>query len=147
MMPLVIDATTGTVVDMSNCYIVFDETFTVEDSLILEEGSDFEIGELAKNEGIALDEDALEWIQYGRLTSLSYGPSALRHEAKELLAGTLGSIMEVEIRGWLEWVVNSSTDAELVWLGQYILENKVYDNYRKNFIEALQWRASYPETF
>ena len=141
MMPLIVDATTGTVLDMSNCYIVFDETFTHD-----EEYSDSEISELAKNEGIPLDEDALEWIQYGRWTSISYGPSALRYEAKETLA-EFGPIMKEEERGWLEWVVNSATDAELVWLGQYILENKVFDNYRKNLMEALQWRASYPDTF
>lgn len=146
MMPLIIDATDGTVLHMSNCYIVFDETFTDEEEWCIQMGSDSEISELAKNEGIPLDEDALEWIQYGRWTSISYGPSALRYEAKETLA-EFGPIMKEEERGWLEWVVNSATDAELVWLGKYILENKVFDNYRKNLMEALQWRASYPDTF
>lgn len=145
-MPLVIDATTGTVLDMSNCYIVFSDTFTPEEEWCIEEGSDHEIGELAKNEGIPLDEDALEWIQYGRLTSVSYRPSALRYEATDALE-KYGFLATEEDRGWLEWVINSATDAELVWLGQYILENKVFDNYTRNLMEALKWRASYPETF
>ena len=145
-MPLIIDATSGTVLDMSNCYIVFDETFTPEEEAMLASGSDSQISALAEHEGIPLDNNALEWIRYGRLTSVSYGPSALRDEASEMLASEADP--DEEVRGWLEWVINEASDAELVWLGECILnDDAVWDGFRTNFVEGLRWRASNPEPF
>lgn len=143
-MALIIDATTGTVLDISDCYIVFDETFTPEEEAVMENGSDTQIAELARREGIPVDGNALEWLQWGRLTAVSYGPSALRDEAQAMLDDE----SDLEVRGWLEWVINDATDAELAWVGQSILnDDDVWDGFRRNFVEGLRWRAENPEPF
>lgn len=143
-MALIIDATSGTVLDMSDCYIVDDGNLTRDEEAMLDSGSDSLIGELATSVGIPLDDNALEWLKWGRLTAVSYGPSALRDEASEMLDDE----SDLEVRGWLEWVINEATDAELAWVGQSILnDDAVWDGFRTNFVEGLRWRASGEEPF
>lgn len=143
-MALIIDATSGTVLDMADCYIVDDGNLTRDEEAMLDSGSDSLIGELATSVGIPLDDNALEWLKWGRLTAVSYGPSALRDEASEMLDDE----SDLEVRGWLEWVINEATDAELAWVGQSILnDDAVWDGFRTNFVEGLRWRASGEEPF
>ena len=143
-MALIIDATSGTVLDMADCYIVDDGNLTRDEEAMLDSGSDSLIGELATSVGIPLDDNALEWLKWGRLTAVSYGPSALRDEASEMLDDE----SDPEVRGWLEWVINEATDAELAWVGQSILnDDAVWDGFRTNFVEGLRWRASGEEPF
>lgn len=146
-MALIIDATSGTVLDMSDCYIVDDGNLTRDEEAMLDSGSDSLIGELATSVGIPLDDNALEWIKYGRMTSVSYGPSALREEAKAIIEA-MGPILEQDDRDSLQWVIDSASDAELAYLGQYILnDDAVWNGFRRNFMEALKWRASGEEPF
>lgn len=142
-MALVIDATTGTILDLSECYIVLEENLTVDQESMLDSGSDSTIGELAREAGVPLNSNALEWILYGRLTSVSYGPSALREEASTVLS-EVGPIIEQEDRDPLEWVTNSASDAELASLGEYILnDDAVWYGFRRNFLESLKtWREN-----
>lgn len=146
-MPLIIDAMTGTILDASECYIVFDDSLTETQEALLDSGSDSTVGELAREAGVPLSGDALEWILYGRMTSVSYGPSALREEARAIME-VMGPILEQEERDPLEWVINSASDVELAHLGQHILnDDAVWNGFRRNFLEALEWRASNPEPF
>lgn len=146
-MALIIDATSGTVLDMSDCYIVDDGNLTRDEEAMLDSGSDSLVGELARGVGIPLDDDALEWIRYGRLTSVSYGPSALREEARAIME-VMGPIIEQDDRDSLQWVIDSASDAELAYLGQHILnDDAVWNGFRRNFIEGLKWYASKEEPF
>lgn len=141
-MTIIVDATSGTILDLSNCYIVFEDSLTESEEHALDNGSDSEIAEVGRQSGISI-QDSLEWIVYGRLTSVSYGPSALRNEAKVMLEDATD-----ETRGWLEWAINDATDADLVWLAQYILEgDQAWEGFRENVVDALRWRAENPEPF
>lgn len=137
-MALIVDATTGTVLDASNCYIVDHGSMTEAQEYVLENGSDSDIAHVAQDVGIPLDEERLEWIRHGRTTSVSYGPSALRDEAKVLME-TLDpdDIEDITVRGYLTNVLNAS-EAELGLLGEHILnDDAVWNGYRNNFISAL----------
>jgi len=141
-MALIIDATTGTILDLSDCYIVFDESLSESEEAMLDSGSDSTVGELARQAGIPI-EGSLEWIMYGRLTSVSYGPSALREEASVMLDDA-----DDETRGLLEWVINDATDADLVWVAEHILnDDAAWDGFQNNIVESLRWRAANPEPF
>lgn len=48
---LLIDASTGTVLSASTCYLVADEAFAADDWELLESLSDSEMSELARQEG------------------------------------------------------------------------------------------------
>lgn len=146
-MPLVIDATSGTILNLESCYIVYDEALTESEESILENGSDSEIGELAEQAGVPLFGDALEWIKYGRMTSVSYGPSALRDEARAIL-DVMGPIIEQSERDSLQWVIDSASDEELAYIGQHILnDDAVWSGFQRNFLSALEWHASKEEPF
>lgn len=150
-MALVIDASSGTVLDLDDCYIVEDENFTPEQEAIMNSGSDTLIAELAVAEGYRLDKDAIEAVKYARLTSVSYGPSALRDEARVLLEVFMPESDDPEdiaLRDSLKWVAEEANDATLCLLGQHILnDDAVWNGYRANFIEGLRYWANMPEPF
>lgn len=152
-MALIIDATTGTILDMDDCYIVEDASLTKDEEAMLDSGSDSLIGELAMSVGIPLNAEALEWVKYGRTTSISYGPSALRDEAEVLLEvmgeETDGDDPEdVRMRGLLRWAHDDATDSELAYIAQHILgDDHAWDGYRENFRYSLDWYANGHEPF
>lgn len=137
-MALIIDATTGTVLDMSDCFILDDGNLTPEEEAMLDSGSDSLVGELARNEGVPLTEEALEWIKYGRKTSVSYGPSALRDEAQVLLEVLdPDDVEDIATRGLIERFMQAKDD-EVAMIGEHILnDDAVWNGYKNNFIEAL----------
>lgn len=152
-MALIIDATTGTILDMADCYIVDDANLTDEEEAMLDSGSDSLVGELAKRAGIPLNDEALEWVKYGRTTAVSYGPSALRDEAGVLLEimgeETEGEDPEdVKMRGLLRWAYEKATDSELAYIAEHILaDDNLWDGYRENFRYSLEWYSQGHEPF
>lgn len=149
-MALIIDAMTGTVLDMGDCYLVEDSNLTDEEEAMLDSGSDSLIGELARRAGIPLDGFALETLKYHRLTSVSYGPSALRDEAEVLLEviPETDDPEDIALHEGLKWMLTEATDDELSWLGQHILnDDSVWNGFRENVLDALRWRAEGNEPF
>ena len=143
-MALIIDAKTGTILDSSDCFVVHANELTEEQQAWLE-GSDSDIARVAETAGVPLEPEAMEWIRYGRTTSVSYGPSALRDEADAIL-DVMGPASENEdpddarIRGYLEWAKDEATDEELAYIAGHILEDDhAWDGYKENFKFSLAW--------
>lgn len=54
-MPVIVDATSGTVLDLSNCYVVDADNLTESQQWYLEHGADIgEIADIARSEGVPL---------------------------------------------------------------------------------------------
>ena len=137
-MALIIDARTGTILESGDCYIVDTDDLTESQEWYLENGGDTDIADVARSAGVPLSDEALEWVRYGRTTSVSYGPSALRDEAQVLLEILdPDDVEDIATRGYLERLLEAG-DAEVAMLGQHILnDDAVWNGYKQNLIDGL----------
>ena len=138
MTRLVVDMVSGTVIDLDNCYLVNGEDLLQEEILLITEGSDSDIIDVARSAGRSLDA-LLETSGYGDLTvsnSVSYSPDNLRAEADAYLNASSGLPAENEdIYSYLKWVRDQATDDDLNIIGQLCLaDDDAWKTYRTVFI-------------
>ena len=135
-MALIVDIQTGTVLDSRNCYVVIGEDLNETDEHLLENGSDYEIANVAILNGLPLEPRAMERVLYG-LHSVGYEPSALRAQASVMLDDYADYELTVS-RDHLQWVATQASDSELGILGSMCAEDdESWVNYEKVFIHAL----------
>jgi hypothetical protein len=128
---LIIDATSGTVLDADNCYVVEDSVLTEDDY------SDSELCEIAKT-GKSVAEMGRDtgWGDNAYRHTVSYSPLSLRDEARVYIDG--GIYVEGDPE-WdaLNWAENATAD-ELSEVSDHIMAyDGVWDDFRANFIECL----------
>lgn len=130
MTKLIVDATNGTILNMSDCYIVDAEVFG--DDLTL---SDTEVQEIANEHGISVAQMARD-TGFGdnayRFT-VSYSPLSIKDEADSLLEGGVYCEGDREYSA-LMWVKETATVEELSVIGERIMS---YDSVWEGFREAL----------
>lgn len=140
---ILIDAKTGTILDVKDCYIVDEENLTDDDENILDNGSDTEIADVGIRNGISLWRAGIDtgWGDNAYRFSVSYSPLSLRDEADSLLEGGIYEDAEdAEYKAALEWVKDKATIDELMNIGEFITASDyVWTGYKDNFMEALMW--------
>lgn len=138
---LLIDATTGTILDVDGCFIVDADDLTKSEATALDEGtSDTEIGEIAKRRGKALWDMGRDtgWGDNAYRYSISYSPLSLKDEAQSLIEGGVFDETDDEYKK-LQWVISATTD-QLESISYWIMDNDlVWSGFKDNFIEALNW--------
>lgn len=135
MAKLIIDATSGTILNMGDCYIV--DSQHLGDDLVY---SDSEIGEIAEKHGIYIADMARD-TGFGdnkyRFT-VSYSPLSLRDEANTLIDGGIFGEDEEEYQ-FLAWAGQDATDEELAELADYIMaDDSVWDGFKSHVIDGLR---------
>lgn len=137
----IIDATTGTVLDMEECYLVDTDTMTDSDLDLLEEpASDSELGELAKRAGKSIKKIGQDtgWGDNAYRFTVSYSPLSIKDEADAYIEGAVYSEGDREYDA-LVWAKDASIE-ELEEISYWVMNNdSVWDEFRPNFIEALLW--------
>ena len=135
-MALIIDIQTGTILDSQNCYVVISDELNEHDEYLLENGSDEDIANVAKSNGLPLEPRAMERVLYG-LHSVGYEPSALRAQAVVILTNYADYELLVS-RDHLQWVATQASDSELGILGSMCAEDdESWVNYEKVFMHTL----------
>lgn len=131
---LIIDATTGTVLDVGNCYIVEAEHL-VDDTY-----SDSELAEIAEKHGKSVYEMGLNtgWGDNAYRYTVSYSPLSIRDEANAYLDG--GVYAEADEEYWaLRWAGENAEIEELAELADEIMsDDAVWDGYKARFVEELR---------
>lgn len=138
---LLIDATTGTILDVDGCFIVDADDLTESEATALDEGtSDTEIGEIAKRRGkslLGMGRDT-GWGDNAYRYTISYSPLSLKDEAQSLIEGGVFDEDEDEYTK-LQWVLGATKD-QLESISYWIMDNDlVWEGFKENFIEALNW--------
>ena len=133
MTKYIIDAVTGTILDMASCYIVDAEL--LGDDLML---TDSEAGELANEHGISVAKIARDTgfgdNQY-RYT-VSYSPLSIKDEADSLLEGGVYEEGDREYEA-LVWAKDADPE-ELRAISDSIMgQDAVWDGFRENLTEML----------
>ena len=129
----IVDATTGTIVDISNCYIVDPEDLGDMDL------SDNEISEIAKEKGISVVEMARD-TGFGdnkyRYT-VSYSPLSIKDEADMLIEGGVYTEDDGAVFEALMWAKDATTE-ELTAVAEHIMAyDSVWDGFRDSLVEAV----------
>lgn len=136
MTKYIIDAVTGTILDMASCYIVDAEL--LGDDLML---TDSEAGELANEHGISVAQMARDtgFGDNAYRYTVSYSPLSIKDEAEALLDGVIYEDDEIEKKA-LTWARETATPDELRSVSDFIMgQDSVWDGFRENLIEALVW--------
>lgn len=136
MTKYIIDAVTGTILDMASCYIVDAEL--MGDDLML---TDSEAGELANEHGISVAQMARDtgFGDNAYRYTVSYSPLSIKDEAEALLDGVIYEDDEIEKKA-LTWARETATPDELRSVSDFIMgQDSVWDGFRENLIEALVW--------
>lgn len=141
MARLLVDATTGTVLDIENCYIVDDQNLSDENKSTLENGSDSEIGALAIGFGkrlVTIGNDT-GWGDNAYKFTVSYSPLSIKDEADALLDGGVYED-DPDIKDALMWVRDIAETEDLETIAYSIMSNDgVWDGYRNNAIESIMF--------
>lgn len=136
---LIIDTQTGTVLDLTDCYLVNANDCDDQDDADLDMGSDVMTAHVAKRRGRNLA-DLLESCGYGDLNytnCFSLSPTALREEANECIEMYSPSAVSETLDAY-KWVANTATDEELHNLASEILmDEKVWNTISVSLIESL----------
>lgn len=135
MTQYIIDATTGTVLDISNCFIVDAEHLGDDDH------SDSELGTIAQVHGIsvmAMARDTGNGDNKYRYT-VSYSPLSIKDEAYSLLDGGVYEEDEAEKKA-LTWASETATREQLETISNLIMgQDSVWNDFRENLMEGLMW--------
>lgn len=141
MSKLIVCATTGTILNVEQCFLVDTDDLNESDSALLDNASDSEIGELAKRAGKSL------LVTYGSDTgwgdnayrfTVSYSPNSIRDEADAILdGGVYDDPEDSHIKEAMEWALTAKTE-ELKVVGDYAMsDDHVWDGFRRNLVDAL----------
>lgn len=140
MTKLIIDATTGTILDISNCYVVETATLTEEETDLLE-GSDSEISLLAQNKGKQISKIGNDtgWGDNSYRHTVSYSPMSLKDEAFAYVDGGIYSEGDAEFEA-LNWVVLEASHDELATVSDFIMNcESTWHGYGETVIEAIAY--------
>jgi hypothetical protein len=136
-MKLIIDAQTGTILNVDNCYVVDTEDLPNEDSL--DTASDSEIAEIAEKYGTAvwkIGEDT-GWGDNKYRWCVSYSPKSIHEEAEGYLDGSFVDESDDEYKA-VVWLTNDSTQQQREELSRWIVSNYyVWDEYKSNLLTTL----------
>lgn len=133
MTKYIIDAVTGTILDMASCYIVDAEL--LGDDIML---TDAEAGELANEHGISVAKMARD-TGFGdneyRYT-VSYSPLSIRDEADSLLEGGVYEEGDREYEA-LVWAKDADLEDLRTVSDSIMSQDAVWDGFRENLTEML----------
>ena len=137
---LLIDAVTGTILDVENCYIVDDNTLTEDEARALDEGaSDSEIKAIAEK-GKSLWDMGRDtgWGDNAYRFTVSYSPLSLKDEALCLIESGMYGEDEEDFKR-LQWLMNA-TDDQIEQVAYWVMNyDSVWEGFKDNFLEALTW--------
>ena len=137
---LLIDAVTGTILDVENCYIVDDNTLTEDEARALDEGaSDSEIKAIAEK-GKSLWDMGRDtgWGDNAYRFTVSYSPLSLKDEALSLIESGMYEEDEEDFKR-LQWLT-TATQEQLEQVAYWVMEDdNVWEGFKNNFLEALTW--------
>jgi hypothetical protein len=140
-MKLIIDATSGTVLDAEDCYVVDTEKLSDIERDELESGSDSEIANIAQVNGIAIKKMGADtgWGDNAYRYTVSYSPLSIKDEADALLEGGIYESPEDEkYKRVLEWARSEAAEDQLQSISDFIMgHDGVWDGFRENLMEAL----------
>lgn len=133
MSRLLIHIGTGTIIDLDDDCVFIDMPDSLEDA------DEDEIVDYAKEYGVPVNTSVHPDVNYGNV--VCYSPSALREEAREIVA----DISDPITREALEFVINQATDKELNEMASFILNgDTVWTAYREDILEGARvahgWR-------
>lgn len=136
-MKLIIDATSGTILNAEDCYIVLAED--IPDM----ELSDSEVGSIAKKHGLSLLKLGADtgWGDNAYRYTVSYSPLSIRDEADSLLEGGIYESPEDEkYKRALEWVRSTADPDQLAAISDFVMgHDGVWDGFRENLMEAVMF--------
>lgn len=136
-MKLIIDATSGTILNADDCYIVLAE------DLPDTELSDPEVGSIAKKHGLPLLKLGADtgWGDNAYRYTVSYSPLSIRDEADSLLEGGIYESPEDEkYKRALEWVRSTADPDQLAAISDFVMgHDGVWDGFRENLMEAVMF--------
>jgi len=133
MSKLIIDATTGTVLNADNCYVV-DASVLTEDTY-----SDSELCDIAKTGiSVAVIGQDTGWGDNAYRYSISYSPLSIKDEAQTRLDAGMYDPDEPEYEA-MKWAVKASID-KLQKVSSLIMEdNNTWCDYSTNIMLALEY--------
>lgn len=136
-MKLIIDATTGTVLNADGCYLVDGADFPDK------ELSDSEVSELAQRVGKSLHRLGSDtgWGDNAYRFTVSYSPLSIRDEADAILdGGVYDSPEDSEYLKVLEWAKEAASQEELEDIALFIMgDDHVWDGFRERLMEGIVW--------
>lgn len=143
---LVIDAQTGTILNVEQCFIVDDSKLNDKGRELLESGNDSDVSLVAQAFGTSLLEIGQDtgWGDNKYRYSVSYSPLSIRDEAQAWIDG--GVIDQGDnLYDPLMWIINDATDEELGAISYRIVtDDGVWDQFRRrlsdNILEAWEER-------
>lgn len=138
-MKLIIDKTTGTVLNIEGCVIVETDDLDDHDSHLLDEASDSELSSIGERYGISIQQMGNDtgWGDNKYRYTVSYSPLSIKDEVETLIDG---GIYTEEDREWkaLQWIQNEATKADLEDLSDWIMSSDgVWDGFKSNMMEWL----------
>jgi len=138
-MKLIIDKTTGTVLNLEGCVIVETDDLNDYDSHLLEEASDSELSDIGERCGISIEQIGRDtgWGDNKYKWAVSYSPLSIKDETQMLVEG---GVYTEEDKEWkaLQWIQTEATKADLEDLSDWIMSgDSVWDGYKSNLIECL----------
>ena len=140
-MKLLIDTTTGTILNIEGCVVVETDNFDDHDSHLMGEASasDSEVCDIGKRYGISLTQMGADtgWGDNKYRYSVSYSPLSIKDEADSLIEGGVYTEEDSEWKA-LQWVLNGATQTDLEDLSDWIMSSDgVWDGYKSNMMEWL----------
>lgn len=139
-MKLIIDAESGTIVSVENCYIVDTEQLSDIENSELEDGSDTQITDIALRHGYSVHRMCRDtgWGDNSYRHTVSYSPLSIKDEADSLLEdGIYESPEDEKYKQVLEWARTATTE-DLAAVSNFAMSNDhVWDGFRDNLMEAL----------
>jgi hypothetical protein len=138
-MKLIIDKTTGTVLNLEGCVIVETDDLNDYDSHLLEEASDSELSDIGERCGISIEQMGRDtgWGDNKYKWAVSYSPLSIKDETQMLVEG---GVYTEEDKEWkaLQWIQTEATKTDLEDLSDWIMSgDSVWDGYKSNLMEWL----------
>jgi hypothetical protein len=138
-MKLIIDKTTGTVLNLEGCVIVETDDLNDHDSHLLEEASDSELSDIGERCGISIQQMGRDtgWGDNKYKWAVSYSPLSIKDETQMLVEGGVYTEEDTEWKA-LQWIQTEATKADLEDLSDWIMSgDSVWDGYKSNLMEWL----------
>lgn len=138
---LIIDRTTGTVLEASDCYVVNPNDFPEEVSNALEDGglSDSEISDIAENYGTSLKSIGSDtgWGDNKYRWTISYSPASVQEELEELLSQGYFEEEDPEL-GAIRWYLHHATREQRELVSNVCLSyDHIWQEFRSHLLHVL----------
>lgn len=138
-MKLIIDKTTGTVLNLEGCVIVETDDLNDHDSNLLDEASDSELSDIGERCGISIEQMGRDtgWGDNKYKWAVSYSPLSIKDEVDSFIEGGIYTEEDAEWEA-LQWIQTEATKADLEDLSDWIMSSEsVWEGYRSNLMEWL----------